>query len=660
MMLLWLVLGSLVPPAGPSPVAWAKDAHRAASAQTCAAPQDPMSAGLAGVKAAAREVTATVDPALTLESCTAPRSLETADLIRVKSIIGHRKAQVAYPSVASVYQEHLPRVAPQPIEPTRDVSPGLSDPMIEEARRVKAFEDFKPLSDVRRRKLSARDLAAVLARATEAGEAAAKAHQVPPKGTGLAGATSESPALACRKAFLHEYIDGVYTFGNELEPLDGIVSPKWKLKPRTSADASLVGAFDYTEETLAKLVRKTPEHSDGSLLPNPYPFAIPAGRFQEAYYWDSYFGMMGLLATGRLELSQMQVDNFLEAVRNFGFIPNGMRDYYLSRSQPPFLSSMVRDVYEASLAAAGSARDPAAEKARIRSWLRDRAYPLMERDYQDFWMNPRTRYDATTGLNHHWDEFNLPRPERHASDVETRLGRTYRDVRAEAESGLDFTVAFGGEASRVAGVLLNSMLYKTEGDLAWAARELGKDREARKFEAAARRRRHAMDRYLWDPAKGVYENYDLRTRRRIPVLSATAFAPLYVHAASARQAGDLRARALPVLEKKGGLMSSDALSSTDQWDGPNGWAPLQVMAVQGLRNYGYDEDARRISDKWVRIIANVESRVGAMYERMDVARGDQPYADGTKYPPQQGFLWTNSSFVWMLKNVLGYQFEPLH
>ena len=214
-------------------------------------------------------------------------------------------------------------------------------------------------------------------------------------------------------------------------------------------------------------------------------------------------------------------------------------------------------------------------------------------------MDPRTRYDEKTGLNHHWDALNIPRQERHALDDETKLGKSYRDVRAEAESGEDFTVAFEHDATHVAGVLLNSMLYKTETDLAWMAKEMGNEEESKRFEARAEKRRKAMDKYLWNEKLGRYENYHLGRAdddgkriepHRIPVLVADTAAPLFVRAAGPGQAARVR-EALNGLKQPGGLMASEATDSTHQWDGNNGWAPQQMMAMQGLINYGFDGDA---------------------------------------------------------------------
>jgi alpha,alpha-trehalase len=351
----------------------------------------------------------------------------------------------------------------------------------------------------------------------------------------------------------------------------------------------------------------------------------------------------------------MELENLLSSIRRYGFVPNGGRDYYLSRSQPPFISSLVREVYQASLKKAGTA----AEKARLKRWLRERAFPLIRSDYEKFWMNPKTRFDSATGLNHYWDDLDLPRPERHGSDNELALGKTYRDTRAAAESGQDFTASFGNEASRVASPLLNAMLFKTEEDLAWAATELGMTSEANHFQTAAARRRAAVDRFLWNGKKGCYEPMRLSDHQRIEVVSAESYAPLFTGMASAEQAAKTRTT-LSALEKPGGVMATDLTNSPHQWDGPNGWAPYQVMAAQGLKRYGYTADAQRIADKWVHAVADVYDQDKTFYERIDVQHLKRPKSDANKYPPQEGFLWTNASYVWALREILNVPITPIH
>jgi alpha,alpha-trehalase len=552
---------------------------------------------------------------------------------RSEAALAKRKAGVAYPEVPSVAKLSICTYPPNLVAMrTLPLSAGLTDPILLRARDVSAFEDFKVISDYRPKPISEAERERLM------GEAKAKAADI-------------ADPLERERATLKAFIDAAYEKPAELVSAKQYVPPKWKLE---SGNPAVDAAFAYTEETWGKLLQSTKPVEGGSLLGSPYPVLVPAGRFQEAYYWDSYFGMKGLLATGRLDVAQMQVENFLEYIRKYGFVPNGGRDYYLSRSQPPFLSSMVREVFDASMKEAKTE----AEKAVLRKWLAERAYPLLKRDYEKFWMNPKTRFDPTTGLNHHWDDIDLPRPERHSADHELEIGKTYRDVRAGAESGLDFTDAFKGEPTKIAGPLLNSMLYKTEKDLEWIAGQIGEGGDRLKFGAAAKNRREAMNRYLWNPKKKRYAPYHLGRGRQVNVLSADGLAPLFVGAASPAQAA-AAVQSAKAIERKGGLMASDLTKSHHQWDGANGWAPYQVMAIVGFERYGFHDDATRIAKKWVKAVTNSYEQGHAMFERVDVVTLSKPVVDEHKYPTQEGFLWTNGSFVWAAVDVLKMPMKAL-
>lgn len=557
--------------------------------------------------------------------------------------VAKRLAKAAHDDIPSVSQIHLPLVDPQVIRASNQgLSPGLTDPLLEEARLLKSLTDFKTLSDMNPRPLAVGERENLIENAERA---ATLAYTV----SNHLG--EEDRKRLARQTFLHSFIESAYDFGGQLTRVNGGSKPKWRVdtgKPQWDK------AFDYTEEMLGVLVRSTPDHRDGSLLPSPYPVLIAAkGRFHESYYWDTYFGVKGLLATGRLELAQMQVENLLHAIRQYGIIPNGMRDYYLSRSQPPFVSSLVREVVDATLKEDPGSRD------RIVTWLKERAIPLLRRDYHQFWM--AQRFDPQSGLNHHSDAINFPRPERHGFDVEEELGETYRDVRASAESGLDFTALHRGRGARLATPLLNSMLYKTETDLAHLLQMVdGKGVDV--YRRAANRRKEAMEK-MWNAESGRYEHYDLETGTRVEGLTAETFFPLFAGMLDPKTDAARIARlhrTLDALEEPGGVAASGDRASTHQWDGVNGWAPFQVATVQGWLNAGiqYRSTAERLATKWVDTVSAGHAKHGAMFERMDLATMDKPEVDETKYPTQRGFLWTNSSYSWMLIDVLGHRPRP--
>lgn len=295
--------------------------------------------------------------------------------------------------------------------------------------------------------------------------------------------------------------------------------------------------------------------------------------------------------------------------------------------------------------------------------MRLRAVPLLAREFLDFWSDPATRFDARTGLHHHWDALDIRRPERHSVDCEETLGRSYRDVRAMAESGLDFTLMYGGggrdsQMTRVAPVMLNSLLAQFADDLSFLCAYVGLHDQQRQFQSLAQARMTAINAQLWDEASGRYRHRHLDTGQTSCGQCFTVFTPLFAGLANDAQARRTldSARAL---FRSGGIAASTLTDSPHQWDGDNGWAPAQIFAVQGLLRYGWADDARRIARNWVDALARIHHWHGQFFERIDVERGDLARREGEQYPVQQGFLWTNSSFVWMATSVLGHELRPM-
>lgn len=570
-----------------------------------------------------------------------PRVLDNEDRAEISSRCIVARAllgRIRYPEVPAVDQLHLAETAPTPLRPQLKPSPGLASPLLEEARKLTVHPDFKHLSDLQRKNTSLDHdyWRQAFTRSASSGD------------------------VEQRRIVLKQYIDSAYEAEPVFAPAEtALVNPQWTL---AHPDAATRDAFAYIENHWGLLVKSSVSESSGSLIQNQYPFLIPAGRFRESYYWDGCFGVDGLLATGRNELARMQADNFLENIRRFGFIPNGSRDYYLSRSQVPLSASMIRKVVEASHLEYSSKQNSAGS-SRLLRWVRERAVPLLEREFVDFWSEPSTRFDADTGLHHYWDELNIKRPERFSADNESDLGACYRDVRASAESGLDFTNIFRGksgrnEASQYASVMLGAILCRFAGDLAWLAGFASMTATQKKFLGLQEQRVTALNRHLWDEASGSYRHYHLRDKTRSDGLCFSTYAPLYARACTPAQAARV-VEAARVLESKGGIGSSTLRESPHQWDGVNGWAPAQMIAVEGLMNYRYLEDARRIATKWISTLSIVHREHRQFFERVDVDTQTLPHEGEDKYPVQEGFLWTNASFVWMLSKVMGTQFEPI-
>lgn len=395
------------------------------------------------------------------------------------------------------------------------------------------------------------------------------------------------------------------------------------------------------------LTRKPEKHSEfSSLLPLPQPYVVPGGRFGETYYWDSYFSMLGFAASGRTDLLKNMADNFAWMIDTYGHIPNGNRTYYLSRSQPPVFAMMV-ELFE---------KDGVHEAQRYLKHLK--------REYE-FWMDgeasltPNEAYrhvvmlsDGSV-LNRYWDDRDTPRDESWIEDVETARNSSrpsnevYRDLRAGAASGWDFSSRWLSEPGRLESIQttsivpvdLNAFLYKLETTIARLSASKNDHATAELFQQKAVRRREILDRYLWDAEAGLYRDYNWRDREK-GAFSAASVTPLFVGMASLDQATHTSAALRSHLLAPGGVLST-VEETGEQWDKPNGWAPMQWMAIKGLNNYGEELLAKEIATRWLQIVGATYHRHHKMVEKYNVAGRAPVLAGGGEYPLQDGFGWTN-------------------
>ena len=410
-----------------------------------------------------------------------------------------------------------------------------------------------------------------------------------------------------------------------------------------SGHQDIIAHIDGLWNLLTRSSPAAPPYS--SLLSLPRPYVVPGGRFRELYYWDSYFTMLGLAESGRRDLLEDMTGDFAYLIDTYGHVPNGTRTYYLSRSQPPFFYAMVGLLGSDSV----------------------QYLPQLLREHA-FWMkgatglargSSRGRVVALADgaiLNRYWDDADTPRAESYRQDVE--LARTsgreprqlYRDIRAAAESGWDFSSRWFEDGHTLATidtteiipVDLNSLLYGLEKTIEAACRRRGNRRCAASFAREARSRRTAMDRYLWDPASGTYLDYRWTRASRIARLSAATVYPLFASAASASQAGSVAKAIAGSLLQAGGIVTTP-LNTGQQWDAPNGWAPLQWLTVAGLRNYGQQGLARAIACRWmvaVNFLYRQQAKLVEKYDVMTVGRN----GGGGEYPSQDGFGWTNGVY----------------
>ncbi len=381
-------------------------------------------------------------------------------------------------------------------------------------------------------------------------------------------------------------------------------------------------AREYIASYWTKLERYHPKDDD-TLLGLPKPYLVPAYEeghpfdFNEMYYWDSYFMVQGMLDDHHKELVMGILENLLYMQNRFNIIPNASRTYLMGRSQPPVLTSFIFDVYDAY--------DPG------KQWLK-KAIKQAKNEYQIVWK-------GTTKPNDR--------------QVYHQLSRYY-DINyihdlAETESGWDMTPRFNRKALNYLPVDLNSLLYKYEMDFARSAQILGDKKEAKEWEKEAHKRRFVIDKLMWSNARGLYYDYNYFKERRGTVSSLASYYPMWAGLASDKHARQL-VKNLRKFEQKGGLSTTDQQlgqlvpgATPTQWAYPNGWAPLHLIIVQGLKRYGYEFEARRIAMKWLKTNLDWFEKNGVFIEKYNVVQPTKPPAKGL-YPSQTGFGWTNAIF----------------
>ncbi|HEX8390235.1 MAG TPA: trehalase family glycosidase [Candidatus Saccharimonadales bacterium] len=414
----------------------------------------------------------------------------------------------------------------------------------------------------------------------------------------------------------------------------------------------------YVSAMWDTLTRQAPE-SKGSLLALPKPYVVPGGRFMEQYYWDTYFTMLGLEASGRSDLSDGMMNNIQHMFTKFGFIPTGNRTYYLSRSQPPFYLHMIRLI--------------AHRKGHFRYLLPRLPYLLMEYSYwtrntPEFLTMSRSHYRRLVkmpngqALSRYYDGKNTARPESFREDVETaaltvRPETTYRHLRAGAESGWDFSSRWFARpddlttirTTEVVPIDLNCLLYELELGLAEAYKKLLQMPIAAYYTQKAKKRRQTINKYMWDETDGFYFDWHHPTGKRTKTWSLAGVYPLYCGLASPEQA----ARVAEAIEEKflkpGGVVTTLS-PTTQQWDWPNGWAPLQWTTIIGLRRYGFHTLADSIKYRWMAANEAFFSNHGRFVEKYNVVDPTE-HGGGGEYELQIGFGWTNGVFMALRRDL---------
>jgi alpha,alpha-trehalase len=421
-------------------------------------------------------------------------------------------------------------------------------------------------------------------------------------------------------------------------------------------------------------------------------YVVPGGRFNEMYGWDSYFIVLGLLQDGRLELARGMVENFFFEIEHYGAVLNANRTYYLTRSQPPFLSSMVMAVHAAQKAAGQDDR----------AWLEE-AYSYVKRDHAMWTQAPHLA--GTTGLSRYYDFGDGPAPEAlqdendiyrqvaayfllHPSipayvseEADVPAGKAsgaaysvrvcgtgesesceaarliklkpdyYKGDRSMRESGFDISFRFGpygADTHHFAPVCLNSLLFKTEVDLEEMSRILGRNSEGEQWRRLAEARKQAMQKYLWDEQQGLFFDYNFESGQNSTYRYATTFYPLWAGLATDTQAAAVMKK-LSAFEKAGGIAMSER-ETEGQWDYPFGWAPIQLVAVEGMRRYRYNADADRASVEFLSMLLENFERDKTIREKYNVVTRSSETKVKAGYSANViGFGWTNATFIELLR-----------
>ena len=415
-----------------------------------------------------------------------------------------------------------------------------------------------------------------------------------------------------------------------------------------------------------------------------FPFVVPGGRFNEMYGWDSYFIVLGLLEDKKIDLALSIIENFFYQIDHYGAILNANRSYYLMRSQPPFLSSMVLEVLKYL---------PSNQETFI--WLK-RALSYLIDEYSDLWM--KTPRLSDNGLNRYLNPVEREPPEveeghfeevfkKHAKLAkmsiyefkqayqsgklkDEELDQYFKHDRSMRESGHDTSYRLVNKSAHLNPVDLNSLLYKYECDIAHLIQSRfnnhfedhnNKSHTSESWHKRSVKRKSLMHKYLFDTKEGMFFDYDFKERKKHKYYSATLFYPLFANLCDKKEADQLVEKLMPIFERDGGIVSSSSDSVKEfsksqkkrQWDHPFGWAPHQMLIWMGLKNYNFNEIAQRLIYKWLYLLTEEAMDYnGLIVEKYNVVdmthKVDAEYGnvgEDFKYYPDGGFAWTNASYL---------------
>lgn len=409
-------------------------------------------------------------------------------------------------------------------------------------------------------------------------------------------------------------------------------------------------------ETLWDVLTRQPDKEDGSLISLPFPYIVPGGRFGEIYYWDSYFTMLGLKASGRIDMIGNMINNFSYLIDILGYIPNGNRTYFIGRSQPPFYSLMIKMLAELK-----------GDKVLVQY------LPQLEKEY-DYWMKGVTELQVNGSAKYHvvkmrdgeimnrYCDANLTaRPESYKEDIELAeeskqdKEMLFANLRAGAESGWDYSCRWFNDVNSFATIHttdivpvdLNCLLWHMEHLLSVASELKGEKEKGKNFRLLSEQRKAAIHKYCWNERAGYFTDYNWQQQHHNELLTAATTSPLFFNIATNEQAIMVANMSKEKLLQPGGLVTTTETTG-QQWDAPNGWAPLQWIAITGLENYGFHELAAGIARRWIKLNTDVFKRTGKLMEKYNVV-DTHLEAGGGEYSGQDGFGWTNGVLLALIK-----------
>jgi alpha,alpha-trehalase len=407
--------------------------------------------------------------------------------------------------------------------------------------------------------------------------------------------------------------------------------------------------IEHIEELWGVLKRSADKLVEGSsLIPLPYPYIVPGGRFREVFYWDSYFTMLGLAESNEWELIRNMIDNFAYLIHQYGFIPNGNRSYFLSRSQPPYFSCMIE------LLATKKSDD-----------VYIKYLPVLVKEH-DYWMDKThaTKHvininDAV--LNRYYDQLDKPRAESYQQDATLSNEckgdpcLLYADLRAACESGWDFSGRWFKDGrtfstiqtTNLIPVDLNCLLYHLESSISKAFRLNNDIQQADAFQSKAEKRKAAINQYFYDEKDGWYYDYNISENKANNQKTIAGITPFFFNIPPENYIDKAAELLKKEFLKDGGVVTT-LINTEQQWDWPNGWAPLQWLAIKGLDNYKQKEFAAELAHRWATLNVRVYRNTGKLMEKYNVIDTNLT-AGGGEYPSQDGFGWTNGVLLKVLK-----------